>query len=348
MRRDRVLAVLTISFLASPAFAQTYPAEAVILLPEVEVRSGPSKSFFATSKLPQNAKVMVLRESKEAPGWLEIKPPPHSFSWINAKNVKQIDATHGFVDCDPARPAQILPGSRVVDQPPNREAMKLTAGTIVVVVDRPLTVQGETWLPIQPHPSEVRYIPADAVRPSTVVSAQAGPASWTLTPQGYTTNSLLADAEKARAAGDIARARQLYQEVANTATDANQKVYAMNVLSTLPPSGGTPGIPTSNLRPDETRTAFSPSTPAPALQKLKDAGWSAYGRLYETKLAADGGQPLYAMDIGQGQTIYVTTPPGKSLQTYIGRTVSVYGPTMYRAESAVRMPYVIASHVAVP
>ena len=33
--------------------------------------------------------------------------------------------------------------------------------------------------------------------------------------------------------------------------------------------------------------------------------------------------------------VYVTTNPGKSLSDYNGRTVAVYGPTMYR-EDAVR------------
>ncbi len=83
-----------------PALAQNYPAEAVILQPEVEVRSGPSKQFFATSKLKQNDKVLVLRESKEAPGWLEIVPPTGAFSWGNAKNVKKGQEAQDCVNCD--------------------------------------------------------------------------------------------------------------------------------------------------------------------------------------------------------------------------------------------------------
>jgi hypothetical protein len=76
MRHHRLIAALA-GFLAvaGPALAQTFPAESAILLPEVEVRSGPSKTFFPTSKLKQNEKVVILRESKEAPGWYEIKPP---------------------------------------------------------------------------------------------------------------------------------------------------------------------------------------------------------------------------------------------------------------------------------
>jgi uncharacterized protein YgiM (DUF1202 family) len=345
MRRIRMIAVVAGLLSSVPAFGQNY---ATILQPEVEVRSGPSKTFYATSKLKQGERVEIIRESKEAQGWLEIRPPSQSFSWISAKNVHMIDQTRGYVDCDPARPASVLPGSRIVDQPPNRESIKLTPGTAIVVVDRPLTVQGETWLPILPHVNEVRYIPADAVNAATVVAAQTGPASWTLTPQGYTTNSVLAEAEKARAAGDNARARQLYQQVANTATDQNQKVYAMNALSNLPQTNTTQAIPTSLTKTDETRTAFSPSNPAVNLVKLKDAAWSKYGRLYETKLTGDNGQPLYALDAGNGETIYVSTNPGKSLTSYVGRTVCVYGPTMYRDNTGVRLPYILASHVAVP
>src|SRR4051794_5256121 len=183
MRRYRLVAALAGLIWAVPAFGQmpTYPAEAIILQPEVEVRSGPSKNFYATSKLRQGERVTVLRESKEGPGWLEIKPPPNSFSWISAKYVTQTDATHGIVQCDPARPVSILPGSRIVDQPPNRESMKLTMGTIVIIVDRPMNVQGETWLPIQPHSSEVRYLPSEAVRPAQLVAATpTGPTNWTL------------------------------------------------------------------------------------------------------------------------------------------------------------------------
>jgi hypothetical protein len=341
MRHPTLLGAMICFFAAGPAFAQSYPAELPIVQKEVEVRSGPSKTFYPTSKLNQNDKVVVLRESKEVPGWLEIKPPAGSFSWVNAKNVKQVDGRHGFVDCDPARPVPILPGSTLVNQEPNRESMKLTAGTVVVIVDRPLAVNGETWLPIQPHPSEVRYIPAESVKPAAVVAATSnGPPNWTLTPNGYAGNNVLADAEQALKANDINRARLLYQQVANTATDQSQKVYALNRLAGLPQTP-VPGKTTS----------LSPANPPPAapvnLVTLQAPAWSTYGRLRDTTLKSENGQSIYGLEDAQGKILtYITTNPGKSLQAYIGRTISVYGPTIYRPD--VRMQYVVASHVAVP
>ncbi|MBI1829833.1 MAG: hypothetical protein HYR84_00115 [Planctomycetes bacterium] len=344
MRRSILLSALAVLIASAPSWAQGVAGEQVVVVKDVEVRSGPSKNFYPTLKLMQNDKVLVLRESKESPGWLEIKPPPGSFSWVNAKYVKQVDARHGFVDCDPARPVSVLPGSSLVNQEPNRESMKLTAGTVVVIVAQPLAVNGETWLPIQPHPSEVRYLPAEAVKAAAVITPQPtnGPPNWTLSPNGYSGNNVLAEAEKALTANDIGRARQLFQVVANNATDQNQKVYALNRLDAL-----------SRTPVNATTTSLSPAAPAPAaaanLVTLQPAAWSVYGRLRDTKLLSENGQPLYALEDGLGKTAaYVTNQPGKSLQAYVGRTVAVFGPTMYRPDSAVRMQFVVATHVAVP
>ena len=118
MRHARMIAALVaVLAMAAPAFAQSISGEMTIAQPDVEVRSGPSKVFFATSKLKQGDKVIVLRESKDAPGWLEIRPPsPQSFSWISAKNVAQVDATHASVS---VASAPLLPGSRVVEESGN-------------------------------------------------------------------------------------------------------------------------------------------------------------------------------------------------------------------------------------
>src|SRR5436190_12691240 len=67
------------------ATGTAYPAEMTIVVPEVEVRSSPTTKYYATSKLRQGDRVLVLKDCKEQPGWLVIKPPPGSFSWVRAK-----------------------------------------------------------------------------------------------------------------------------------------------------------------------------------------------------------------------------------------------------------------------
>ena len=71
------------------------PYDATITAAEVDVRSGPGADvkYYATSKLRQGEKVQVLRE--EDGGWLAIKPPPGSFSWINTRYIELVDQDRG-------------------------------------------------------------------------------------------------------------------------------------------------------------------------------------------------------------------------------------------------------------
>src|SRR4051812_13562211 len=78
-----------------PAPSMNYPAEMSISVPEVEVRSGPSSKLYPTGKLRQGERVIVVRESRVQAGWLEIQPPPGSFSWVKAKSIKQVNTQTG-------------------------------------------------------------------------------------------------------------------------------------------------------------------------------------------------------------------------------------------------------------
>jgi hypothetical protein len=148
--------------------------ETTIAVPHVEVRSGPTAKYYATGELHQGDRVIVVRECKDQPGWLEVKPPGGSFSWVSTKYVKQVNAYEAVVMLD----APALIGSALIAAKPTVEARPgFVAGYLLNVVDRPLTVDGETWLAVSPHRAEVRYIPADAVRPA-IVAAPTAPANW--------------------------------------------------------------------------------------------------------------------------------------------------------------------------
>jgi hypothetical protein len=166
MRKSWTAGILTAAIaFGVPASGQTYPAKAKITLPQVEVRSGPSMEFYATSVLRQGDEVTVLRESPKQAGWLEIQPPRGSFSWINSRFIQKCaNPTYGIVVSE--APVSIAPGSSLFKQAPNVLQAKLSRGAQVVIVGEPLQSETGVWLPIQPPEGEVRYLPAQAVQPS--------------------------------------------------------------------------------------------------------------------------------------------------------------------------------------
>src|SRR5262245_33975246 len=100
--------------LAVQAHCQTPSNERTVIVPEVEVRSGPSPRFYATTKLKQGDKVTVVRE--EEGGWLAIKPPLGSFNWIN-KRVLERDAKDLNAKVLESN-VETLIGNNLVDEPP--------------------------------------------------------------------------------------------------------------------------------------------------------------------------------------------------------------------------------------
>jgi hypothetical protein len=276
--------------------AQSYPIEVSVAVPKIEVRSGPTDKFYATGELKQGDAVVVLREAKE-PGWVEIKPPKGSFSWINSKYVKQVSNYEAVVLYD----ATGLVGSSIVNTKPNVE-IKTTflAGSVLYIVHQPMTVDGETWLPVQPHARDVRYLPQSALNPP-VVASPAAPQNWAIGSKS-------------------------------------------TPVTTIP---GHPSNGVTDLKPVGSSTSLSP-TPQLSPATTYPPQWSSYGILRATTFTRDG-QPVYALvDKQERNQLYVTTPPGKSLREFVNRTVSVYGPTVYRPDEYIRTPYMIASHVAVP
>src|SRR4051812_1355852 len=79
--------------------AAPLPYTATVTQPEVEVRSGRSAdpNFYPTNRLHRGDVVEVLKEFPD--GWLGIRPPRESFSWIEehslrllAFNIYSVDA----------------------------------------------------------------------------------------------------------------------------------------------------------------------------------------------------------------------------------------------------------------
>jgi len=183
--RKSIVVLLGLLAMTRSVAAQGYPAEMIITLPEVEVRSGPTKEYQITSKLKYGDRVLVLHESKDQPGWLAIKPPPGSFSWITDKFVKKTSDNTGVV-INPG--AKLLPGSVLVNSPPNAASVEIGVGCQLIILGKGNVVDGVAWYPIQPWPSEVRWIPGAAVQSRQLVNNN------TVNINGSTTPGLLTSA----------------------------------------------------------------------------------------------------------------------------------------------------------
>lgn len=243
MRAGRLLSGLTVLVL-SGTWAHADPAghvpyDATIMAPEVEVRSGPSADakYYATGKLRQGEKVQVLRE--EDGGWLAIKPPPGSFSWINTRFIELVDQDRGGRVLADDAPVRI--GSAVVNTPPTVEAKsRLKRGFVAIVLDAK-KVPGDDgmWLPIVPGPDEVRYISAEAVKSmpqvqrvqaSPAAQMPAGPANPA--PAG-SDEALWEQAHQAEVAGKPADAADLFYQLANRTQNHELQVRCYNRIHFL-------------------------------------------------------------------------------------------------------------------
>lgn len=296
---------------AAPAWAQTFPAQTTIVAPQVDVRSGPTDKFYPTLQLHQGDPVLAVGLCKEQPGWLEIRPPEGSFNWINAKYVKQMGPWAVVIDDDAKFEAPALVGSRDFKDKPNKQAKRgYLAGSILQIVSEKFVDGADVWLPVKPDARDVRYIPATAVNLPTAPPTITAPATWA---------------------------------IGNKATN--------------PPTAVIPGYPSggaSDVKPAASTTSLSPTPVAPSITPTTPAitnppAWSQWGKLQTASFRSKDGLPMYVLVNDRGEPLlYVTSRAGTNLSGYVNRKVCLYGPTVYRADERITVPYMIASHVAVP
>ncbi len=155
-----------------PGFAMAESREGTVRSPRVEVRAGPSTTYYATSTLGQGERIEIIGQRYD---YYEITPPPGSFSLVPAQSVTQTSAASGMVQSD----TETIIGST------NHEAIlicrgvKLPRGYLVQILDRTYVhSQGrsEAMFKILPPKGESRFIPIAAVEGSF------GPA---IAPVGY-------------------------------------------------------------------------------------------------------------------------------------------------------------------
>jgi hypothetical protein len=293
-----------------------------ITLPEVEVRSGPSVNdvYYPTSVLKRGDPVQVIINKRDVPpGWLAIKPPPGSFSWVNAQHVTQLNSFTGTIH---TTDAPVLVGSRLTGKPPSVKSAQLERGSQVVILDKPLVASdGSRWLPIEPFHTEVRFIPENAIGPNPGAQAvaakppvEAGPA-----PAGPAPASVQHAAAAGPAAGAVALTGQVNPAPATS-------LYG---------TGNPPATAATNATPG------GANGPTPTPTPVEAEHWIGPGLLFKANVPIDGQQAYRLEDYRTKAFYYVIAKQGLNLDQYVNRYVYLYGPSYYCGE-AIRVPYVAA------
>jgi hypothetical protein len=152
---------------------------ATVKVPEAEVRcgAGASDQLYSTNRLHKGDKVEVVKELEG--GWLAIKPPRGSFSWINARFVQALDVgkTTWVVVAHPEARVPLLIGSDILKTRPTVEGVSVVRGTQLRSIGPMKATDDGRWLPVEPPPTEVRYIRAEAVTRGSIEEPPTAPAT---------------------------------------------------------------------------------------------------------------------------------------------------------------------------
>jgi hypothetical protein len=171
MRAALVFSPLVAAVASVSAFAQAVPYAAVVADPEVKLRAGPSDKYPVTSSLFRGNIVVVDREPED--GWLAIKPPVGSVSWVPSQFLEGFDPNRPLpqnvqVRCEGK--VTLAAGQVGVPQPLDIRLVSVPDGTLLVVIGAKVTYQNKTWFPVMPPDGDYRFLPKSAVKAGPAVN----------------------------------------------------------------------------------------------------------------------------------------------------------------------------------
>jgi hypothetical protein len=182
-----------VAMLGATTNAEEFPYTAYVAVERAEVVSGPGHRFYATEQLPQGAEVEVYRE--EPSGWLAIRPPDGSFSWVPAEAVERSGEAEAGRVVEPT-PAWIGTATERVSE--HRQQVTLQEGELVRILgEKTVAAEGQeqVWLKIAPPAGEFRWIHLrDVSRQMPVADSSSRPPVGTL--PGSEESADLEDAEQ--------------------------------------------------------------------------------------------------------------------------------------------------------
>ena len=174
------------------------PFTARIILPNAEVRSGPGSDskLYGTNNLKAGDVITVVQERTD--GWLAIRPPDGSFTWVQSKYLQRIVATQPnyLVQTNDGNKVPVYIGSAVLNTKPTLESARLTRGSQVKSLGAAQSDGKENWIPIVPPENELRYIRCEAIG-KQAVQANPTPAAVPATPANPASSNAIVNANSA-------------------------------------------------------------------------------------------------------------------------------------------------------
>ena len=166
-----VMSCLTLAVLTSPVSSATSdvlsrPITTTVASATAVVRSGPGDDYYETQTLPQGFEVEVFRRTHD--GWLGIRPPERSFSWVFGRHLNLVAEGVGEINKSDvaARVGSLVRPIR------NSIQVRLQRGERVAVLDASEEV-GQLWYRIAPPSGEFRWIHERDVAPPATPSGPA-------------------------------------------------------------------------------------------------------------------------------------------------------------------------------
>jgi hypothetical protein len=151
--------------------AESLPYQARVSVVGASVYSGPGDKFYPTDTLSQGDTVEVYREKPG--GWLAIRPPIGSYSWVAERDLIIKDG--GLAEVVKDEVASRI-GSRLNEQH-NAAQIRLKKGEGVEVLGEQ-NISGEKWYKIAPPAGEFRWIQGSVVeRTGPIQASGSSPAT---------------------------------------------------------------------------------------------------------------------------------------------------------------------------
>jgi len=154
-----LLPVLASLLSFASASGQSFPYEVTVAAKETPVFSGPGRQYYQTGTVSNGETVEVYR--RKAGGWLAIRPPEDSFSWVAAKQLRQTNDENIARAVGTSAVAWI--GSLDGDVHDHKWQVKLEPGEAVAVLDKQvLTIftgdRRREYCKIAPPAGEFRWL----------------------------------------------------------------------------------------------------------------------------------------------------------------------------------------------